>query len=86
MTYEYKINDLGVAQMYIVLDDDSIISMFLDPRKPINIEEHEYWDEHRQIIEALGNDEKKALKYAEYLASGGCNRFDLTEILTTINS
>lgn len=74
MTYLYYENGGGIFHME-VSGNDGFIMMCLDPND----------SEHKQIIDAINSNEK-ALKYAEYLASGGCDKFDLTEILTTINS
>lgn len=41
--------------------------------------------EHSPIISAIGEDENKASKYANYLVNGGCEYFNLDEILNAIN-
>ena len=59
-----------------VRTDTNNIMMCLDPNDV----------EHSQIINAIGTSEEKALKYAIYLSSGGCDFFYLQQILDTINS
>ena len=75
MTYLYYKNKEGIFQMEVRTDTNNIM-MCLDPNDV----------EHSQIINAIGTSEDKALKYATYLSNGGCNYFDLTEILKTINT
>ena len=75
MTYLYYKNKEGIFQMEVRTDTNNIM-MCLDPNDV----------EHSQIINAIGISEEKALKYATYLSNGGCNYFDLTEILKTINT
>jgi hypothetical protein len=75
MTYLYYKNKEGIFQMEVRTDTNNIM-MCLDPND----------SEHSQIINAIGTSEEKALKYATYLSNGGCNYFDLTEILKTINT
>lgn len=75
MTYEYYANGGGIVHMEVKSDDKNIM-MCLDPNEP----------EHNAIITAIGEDESKALKYATYLHNGGCEYFNLDEILTTINN
>jgi hypothetical protein len=75
MTYKYYSSQDGIYHMEIEIESGSI-GMCLDPND----------SEHSQIINAIGISEEKALKYATYLSNGGCNYFDLTEILKTINT
>ena len=75
MTYLYYKNKEGIFQMEVRTDTNNIM-MCLDPNDA----------EHKQVIEAIGDSETKALKYAIYLSSGGCDFFYLQQILDTINS
>lgn len=75
MTYKYYSDKDGIYHMEIVVESGSII-ICLDPLDA----------EHKQVIDAIGDSETKALKYAIYLSSGGCDFFYLQQILDTINS
>jgi|Laugrespbdmm15sd_2_1035082.scaffolds.fasta_scaffold00826_2 hypothetical protein len=74
MTYKYY-QDGDFWIMEIKAEGNTIL-MSLDPLDA----------EHIQIIKAIGESETKALKYAIYLSSGGCDFFYLQQILDTINS
>lgn len=75
MTYKYYSRQDGVYHMEVIVESGSII-ICLDPLDA----------EHKQVIDAIGDSETKALKYAIYLSSGGCDFFYLQQILDTINS
>jgi hypothetical protein len=75
MTYKYYSAEDGIYHMEVIVDSGSI-EICLDPLGA----------EHKQIIDAIGDSETKALKYAIYLSSGGCDFFYLQQILDTINS
>lgn len=75
MTYKYYSDKDGIYHIEVLVDSGSI-EMCLDPLDA----------EHKQVIEAIGDSETKALKYAIYLSSGGCDFFYLQQILDTINS
>jgi hypothetical protein len=42
--------------------------------------------DHLKVINAIGQDEEKIKKYATYLINGGCNKFDVNEIIEYINN
>lgn len=75
MEYKYYKNELGIYQIDVRTKDKNIM-MCLDSLDA----------EHKQVIDAIGDSETKALKYAIYLSSGGCDFFYLQQILDTINS
>ena len=73
---EAKVATYEIIDEVEQISDINQIQMMLDPNDA----------DHIQIITALDNDLDKVQKYAIYLANGGANQFNLTNILNAINS